>query len=73
MLRVPGGGYAREDIDRLVTALGVPCSGPDHAVNANELAKTHPGLVSRVERHPYRIAFAVLAVVVIVIVASILG
>ncbi|ACZ88577.1 hypothetical protein [Streptosporangium roseum] len=58
LIRVPGSGYAREDIDRLVSALGVPCSGPDHAVDANELAKTYPGLVPWVERHPYRFAFA---------------
>jgi hypothetical protein len=41
-----------------VNALGVPCGGPDNAVTASEFAKTYPGLVSRAERHPYRIAFA---------------
>ncbi|MER5423503.1 hypothetical protein [Streptosporangium roseum] len=72
LIRVPGSGYAREDIDRLVNALGVPCSGPDHAVDANELAKTYPGLVSWVERHPYRIAFAVAGVVVAAVMTLVL-
>lgn len=63
LVRVQGGLYAREDLARLVDALGVPCSGPDGPVGAKEFAKTYPGLVSWVERHPYGIAFAVAGVV----------
>ncbi|MEV4222104.1 hypothetical protein [Nonomuraea sp. NPDC049725] len=77
LMRVPAGGYARADIDRLVNALGVPCGGPDRPVDAAELARTYPGLVSWPERHPYRIAFAVagvvLAVVMTVILVSVLA
>ncbi|MDF5757348.1 hypothetical protein [Spongiactinospora sp. TRM90649] len=57
LIRLPVGGYARKDVDRLVSALGLPCGGPDHAVDANELARTYPGLVSWTELHPYRIAW----------------
>ncbi|GAA2446500.1 hypothetical protein GCM10010191_74440 [Actinomadura vinacea] len=46
-----------------MSALGVPCSGPGRVVNANELAKEYPGLVSWVERHPYRLAFAIAGMV----------
>jgi hypothetical protein len=72
LIRVPGGGFAREDIDRLVTALGLPCSGPDHAVNADELARTYPGLVSWAERHPYRLAFVIAGVLVAVVMTLVL-
>jgi len=61
VIRVSGYYYTRRQLDQLVNALGVPCSGPSRPVNANQLAKTYPGLVSRVERHPYRIAFAIVA------------
>jgi hypothetical protein len=59
----PRGLYTREDLTRLVDALGVPCGGPEGPVDAKEFAKTYPGLVSWAERHPYRIAFAVAGVV----------
>ena len=52
LLRLRATTYTRSDIDRLVSALGVPCSGPGRAVSANEFAKQYPGLVSWVERHP---------------------
>jgi hypothetical protein len=45
-----------------VDALGVPCGGPSGSIDANQLTKTYPGLVSWAERHPYRIAFAVAGV-----------
>ncbi|NYE10430.1 hypothetical protein [Actinomadura citrea] len=63
LFRVQGGLYTREDLTRLVDALGVPCGGPEGPVDAKEFAKTYPGLVSWAERHPYRIAFAVAGVV----------
>ncbi|SNS22200.1 hypothetical protein SAMN06265355_11350 [Actinomadura mexicana] len=63
LVRVQGGLYSPEDLARLVDALGVPCSGPDRPVNASEFAETYPGLVSWVERHPYRLAFAASGVV----------
>lgn len=77
LIRVNAGGYKREDVDRLVETLGVPCSGPGYFGSAKEFDETHPGLVSRAERHPYRIAFAIIGVVsaaatavVIVLVAT---
>nr|BFE32596.1 hypothetical protein GCM10010200_048470 [Actinomadura rugatobispora] len=69
LIRVSTGAYRREDLDRLVKALGVPCDGPDHPVNANEFAQTYPGLVSWAERHPYRIAFAVAGVICAAVMA----
>lgn len=72
LIRLPCGGYARSDVDRLVSALGLPCSGPGHAVDANELDRTYPGLVSRAERHPYRIAFAIAGVVIAAVIVLIL-
>ncbi|MFI0351733.1 hypothetical protein [Actinomadura sp. 9N407] len=77
LIRVSGGAYKREDFDRLVNALGVPCSGPDAAVPGKEFAKTYPGLLPWVERHPYRFAFAIaggitaaLLVVVLIAIAT---
>jgi hypothetical protein len=66
VIRLSGTNYTRRQLDQLVNALGVPCSGPSRPVNANQLAKTYPGLVSRVERHPYRIAFAGVACGVVI-------
>ncbi|MFB4311977.1 hypothetical protein [Actinomadura sp. GTD37] len=57
LLRVSGGGYKREDIDRLLDVLGAPCSGPARPIGAKEFAEAHPGLLSAAERHPYRFAF----------------
>ena len=64
--------YTRENLDQLVKALGVPCSGPSSSVDANRFAQTYPGLVSWTERHPYRIAFAVAGVVCAAVVALVL-
>jgi hypothetical protein len=72
LLRVYGGNYTRKDLDRLVSALGVPCSGPGSSVTANEFAETYPGLVSWTERHPYRIAFTIAGVVCASVVALVL-
>jgi hypothetical protein len=35
---VQGSLYSRGDLTRLADALGVPCSGPDRPVSANEFA-----------------------------------
>ncbi|GII57928.1 hypothetical protein Pth03_63170 [Planotetraspora thailandica] len=71
VIRVSGTTYTRRQLDQLVDALGVPCSGPDRPVNANQLAKTYPGLVSWVERHPYRIAFAILACCIVIALVAV--
>ncbi|WP_345558943.1 hypothetical protein [Streptomonospora halophila] len=69
LIRIAGTYYAREDVDRLVESLGVPCGGPDRTVTAAELATMYPDLrlVSFVERHPWRIGFAVTGVLIAVI------
>lgn len=61
--------YAREDVDRLVGALGVPCDDLEEIVGAKELAKTYPGLESWDTRHRALITFGVPVVVVAVILA----
>ncbi|MGI5205094.1 hypothetical protein ACQEU6_26395 [Spirillospora sp. CA-108201] len=63
LFRLQGDLYKREDLTRLVDALGVPCGGPDGPVSAKKFAETYPGLVSWVERHPYRLAFVIAGVV----------
>lgn len=63
LVRVQGSLYTQTDLTRLVDALGVPSSGPDGPVSAKKFAETYPGLVSWVERHPYRLAFAFAGVV----------
>ncbi|RJL35385.1 hypothetical protein [Bailinhaonella thermotolerans] len=69
LLRVSASMYGREQIDHLVAALGVPCSGPAHPVTAAELSKTYPGLFRWPERHPYLLGFAIAATVLILILA----
>lgn len=72
LIRVSGAGYKTEDLDRLVKALGVPCSGPTSSVTGKQFAETYPGLISLTERHPYRIAFAVAGVICATAMALIL-
>jgi hypothetical protein len=72
VIRMSDTGYARKDLDRLVNALDVPCSGPNGSVTANEFGRTYPGLVSGVERHPYRIAFAITGIVCAAVMALVL-
>lgn len=72
VIRVSGGGYKREDLDQLVIALGVPCSGPDRPVDGKEFEKTYPGLASLAERHPYRLAFATAGVICAAIMTLVL-
>ncbi|TDC77348.1 hypothetical protein [Actinomadura sp. 7K507] len=63
LIRMRGAYYKRQDLDRLVKMLGVPCSGPHRFRSAKEFDQTYPGLVSWVELNPYRIVFAVVGVV----------
>ncbi|MGH3244080.1 MAG: hypothetical protein ACRDNL_27130 [Spirillospora sp.] len=63
LIRVNVGTYKHEEVDRLVKTLDVPSEGPAYFPSAKEFDKTHPGLVSRTERHPYRIAFATVGAV----------
>ncbi|TDB84816.1 hypothetical protein E1264_23405 [Actinomadura sp. KC216] len=71
LVRMSVDHYNREDIDRLVQMLDVPCSGPDAFRNAKEFERTYPGTLSWVERHPYRIAFAITAVVLVAIAMAV--
>ncbi|MFI0370441.1 hypothetical protein ACH35V_21450 [Actinomadura sp. 1N219] len=72
LIRVGVNYYKREDVDRLIQTLGVPCTGPDYYGSAKEFTKTYPGLVSWAERHPHRIAFAIASAVLAVTIAAIL-
>ncbi|WP_018653944.1 hypothetical protein [Actinomadura flavalba] len=64
LFRVAALHYTRDGLDRLVAALGVPCDAVEGPVSAKEFDRTHPGLVSWVEKHPYRL---------IAVVAGVLG
>jgi hypothetical protein len=72
VIRVSGTNYTRRQFDQLVDALGVPCSGPSRPVNAKQLAKTYPGLVSWVELHPNRLAFAIVACGTVIALVAVL-
>ncbi|MDT0301732.1 hypothetical protein [Streptomonospora wellingtoniae] len=74
VLRVAGTNYAREDMDRLVRALAVPCSGPDRPVTAGELAKMYPDLrmVTFIERYPVQGGFAIAGILIAMIVGLML-
>ncbi|MFB4318276.1 hypothetical protein [Actinomadura sp. 21ATH] len=72
VIRISGAGYTREDLDRLVDALGVPCRVFDGPVTPGEFAESYPGLLPQAERHPYRIAFAVTGVVCAAVLALVL-
>ncbi|MEV5570136.1 hypothetical protein AB0L06_08800 [Spirillospora sp. NPDC052269] len=61
--------YAREDVDRLVSALGVPCDDLEKAVSAEEFAKIYPSLASWDTRRPALITITVLGVVIAVTLA----
>lgn len=69
VIRVSDTNYTRGQLDRLVDALGVPCGGPRGPVSAQQLAEAYPGLVSRAERHPYRVALAGFALGVVIVLA----
>lgn len=66
LLRMRTPTYARDDLDRLVSVLGVPCTGPDRAVSVNEFGKEYPDLVPWVVRHPNLLGLAILGVVCVV-------
>lgn len=72
LFRINASGYTREDIDRLVSALGVPCGGPGRAVSPNEFAKEYPGLVSWVERHPYLLGVVLTGILCVVVLTLVL-
>ncbi|GAA1806366.1 hypothetical protein [Actinomadura chokoriensis] len=63
LIRVPGAAFKREDLDLLIAELGLPCIGYDHPVAPKKFAETHPGLITKAERYPYRLAFAAIAVI----------
>jgi hypothetical protein len=76
LVRMGTNSYTRADIDRLVSALGVPCSSPGRPVSLDEFAKDYPDLVPWAGRHPNQLAFAIVgvlcAVVLILVCVSIL-
>ncbi|MFG2091745.1 MULTISPECIES: hypothetical protein [unclassified Spirillospora] len=72
LIRVSGDSYTREDFDRLVDAIGVPCNHLKDPIKAKDLDHIYPGLVSRAERHPYRIAIATFALISAATIAIVL-
>lgn len=63
LIRVSGAAFKREDLDLLIAELGVPCSGFDYPVAPKKFAEMHPGLITKAEQHPYRIAFTTIAII----------
>jgi hypothetical protein len=67
LIMVYGEGFTTGDLDRLVDALGLPCSRPDHALTVSELGRMPPGLVPWSWRHGTllgcAISFVVLAAI----------
>nr|WP_237683610.1 hypothetical protein [Nocardiopsis sinuspersici] len=72
LLRVYGANYTTEDMDRLVNALGLPCSGPEGRVTGKQLEEYRPGLVSWVEQHPFLFAAAFCVVLLLAIAVAVL-
>ncbi|PDP85529.1 hypothetical protein CQJ94_22425 [Glycomyces fuscus] len=72
LVRVYGASYTAEDMDRLVNALGLPCSGPEGRVTPGELHRFRPGLVPWFERHAYLLGMAFAVAVTLAIVAGLL-
>lgn len=72
LLRIPADAYRREDLDLLVTTLDVPCSGPSSPINPKKFAETYPGILTKVEQHPYRLALATAAIIVTTLLAVLL-
>jgi hypothetical protein len=72
LVRASDSVFRTEDLERLVDALGVPCSDADHPVRAKELHRTHPGLVSWAERHPLLLAFPIVIVLAAVVAAMVI-
>lgn len=64
--------YARKDLDRLIDALGVPCDTIDGQITPKKFTQKYPGLLWKIERHPYRIGIPVaVAICVAIFVAAI--
>ncbi|MFJ9553898.1 hypothetical protein ACIRPH_08775 [Nocardiopsis sp. NPDC101807] len=72
VIRLYGANYSPQDIDRLVRALAVPCEGPDRPVTYAELARTHPHVLSWVERHPVLLAWVVVGVLLLLVAVFVL-
>ncbi|MDT0341455.1 hypothetical protein [Streptomyces litchfieldiae] len=64
IVRLNGGAYAPEDLDRLAGHLGLPQSGPDQPVTARQLTRTYPEIVPFFEARPILTGFAVAAMLV---------
>ncbi|WP_235432101.1 hypothetical protein [Nocardiopsis sp. RV163] len=72
LVRVYGANYTAEDMDRLVGALGLPCSGPEGPVTPKELNRFRPGLVTWSERHAYLLGMAFAVALTLAIAAGVL-
>lgn len=67
LIRVSDSGFKRDALDLLVAELGVPCTALGHPVEPKKFAKAYPGLITKVEQHPYRLAFAGFAIICAVV------
>ncbi|WP_150255987.1 hypothetical protein [Nocardiopsis deserti] len=72
LVRVYGANYTTEDMDRLVSALGLPCSGPEGPVTPKQLQSYRPGLVTWFEQHAYLLGIVFGLIVALAVVAGVL-
>lgn len=63
--------YTRAEVDRLVRALGVPCTGPARTLSLTALHRHYPGLLAWYERPAFRVAVMIIGSVLAVTVLTV--
>ncbi|MCP9948767.1 hypothetical protein [Actinomadura madurae] len=71
LIKVDGDGFEAGGLDRFVDALGLPCSGPDHALSWTRFGRMYPGLVPWDKRHSTLLAILLVSALTLLIVAVI--
>ncbi|WP_412518662.1 hypothetical protein K8Z49_11400 [Actinomadura madurae] len=71
LIKVDGDGFETGDLDRFVDALGLPCSGPDHALSWAKFGRMYPGPVPWDKRHSTLLAILLVSVFTLLLVAAI--
>ncbi|TDC59017.1 hypothetical protein E1200_32640 [Actinomadura sp. GC306] len=66
LFRISTAPYTHEDLGRLIRALDVPHAHLKTPIRAKDFTADYPNLITKTEKHPYRLAFAVIAVACVV-------